>query len=348
MSGVDARTRLTELVRMGVVRGASDLHAVPGAECALRIDGALEVLSGSKLEAHDVEGLAGALFDDCGKERLRATGDATISYEHEAAVIRAHAYRTRTGLALALRFLPVSVPTLESLHLPRAVERLAERPSGLILFTGPTGSGKSTALAALVDRINRTQARHVITIEDPVEYRHVSQMSIVRQREIGPDAPTFGEAVIGALRSDPDVILIGEMRDRATMQAAIAAAETGHLVMGTLHTADAAQTVDRLVGSFEGVAQDEIRIQLAQSLAAVVSTRLVPRARQPGRRCVAEVLIANDAVRAIVRDGKTHLLPNVISTNRACGMQTFESHAAEMIARNEITAEAAHAAFANA
>jgi twitching motility protein PilT len=196
-------------------------------------------------------------------------------------------------------------------------------------------------LAALVDRINRTQRRHIITIEDPIEYVHEPQRCAITQREIERHAHSFASAIYGALRSDPDVILVGVMREPATIQAALTAAETGHLVLTTLHTGDAAQTVDRIVGAFEGAMQEQARVQLAQTLAGAVSMRLVARAGGEGRCPAAEILIANDAVRGVIRDGKTHHLRNIISTNRQIGMQTLESHLSDLVARREITPDAA-------
>jgi twitching motility protein PilT len=262
----------------------------------------------------------------------------------EVGRIRVHAYRTTEGTSLAIRLLAPSIPSLESLHLPPIVSSFADRPHGIVIFAGPTGSGKSTAMAAILDRINRTQARHVITIEDPIEYEHRSNRSVVNQRERGRDVPTYAQAVYGALRSDPDVMLIGEMRDPATMHAALTAAETGHLVLTTLHTGDAAQTVDRIVGVFEGDKQEQIRVQLAQTLVGVVCMRLLPRASGQGRRCAVEVLVANDAVRNIIRDGKTHQIRNIISTSRQTGMQTLEAHLSDLVARREISLDHARLA----
>ncbi len=261
----------------------------------------------------------------------------------ELGSIRVHAYRTSRGISLAMRLLAVSVPTLEDLRLPAIVAAVADRPSGLVLFAGPTGCGKSTALAAIVESINRTQAKHIITIEDPIEYEHRSNRCIVSQRHVGVDVPAFSDAVYGALRCDPDVVLIGELRDRKTMHAALTAAETGHLVLATLHTGDAPQTVDRIIGVFPGEMQEQIRVQLAQTLGAVICMRLVPCAGGKGRRCAAEVLIASDAVRNLIRDGKTHQLRNIIATSRQSGMQTLEAHLSDLIGRREITFEAAAA-----
>jgi twitching motility protein PilT len=276
--------------------------------------------------------------------QLESTGDVSVTYRDSAlGSIRVHAYRTADGIALAMRLLATDVPNLEGLHLPGVVSTFAERSAGLVLLAGPTGSGKSTALAALVDRINRMHHKHIIAIEDPIEYRHPSNKSIVTQREVGTNVPSFADAIYGALRCDPDVIVIGEMRDPATMHAALTAAETGHLVFATLHTADAPQTVDRIIGVFAGEMQEQIRVQLAQTLIGVVCMRLVPRTAGQGRRCATEVLIATEAVRNVIRDGKTHQLRNIMSTSRQTGMQTLEAHLSDLIARREITLETAKA-----
>lgn len=213
-----------------------------------------------------------------------------------------------------------------------------------MLFVGPTGSGKTTSLAALIDFINRTTARHVLTIEDPVEYVHRSLKGVVSHREMGVDVFDYATAVRSCLRADPDVILIGELRDPATMAAALTAAETGHLVFSTLHTGDAAQTIDRIVDAFADGAQSEVRVQLAQTLIGVVSQRLIPRASGHGRRAAVEVLVATEAVRALIRDGKTHQLRNAIVTGRNVGMQTLETHLSELVVRRDVTLEAASAA----
>ena len=260
--------------------------------------------------------------------------------------MRMHTYVTRTGIALAIRLLATEIPRLATLRLPDAATRLAFQQHGLVLVTGPTGSGKSTMLAAAIDEINRTTAKHIITIEDPVEYHHRPQRSVISQREIDSDVASFDAAVSGALRSDPDVIVLGEMRSRSTMQAAISAAETGHLVLATMHTGGAPDCIERIVGAFEGFAQTEIRAQLAETLAGVVSLRLVTRAGGRGRLAVAEVMLANDAVRSAVRDAKPHHLRNIIATGRQTGMQTLEASLNELIARGDITADEARAVSA--
>jgi twitching motility protein PilT len=316
------------------------VHLSAGVAPVLRVDGTLEAQHTLLPTREELSAVTTSLLDEQAQEALRAFGDVTVSkHVQDAGRVRVHAYRTAEGIALAIRLLAASIPNLDTLHLPPVVAAFADRPHGIVIFAGPTGSGKSTAMAAMIDRINRAQARHIVTIEDPIEYEHRSDRSVVNQRELARDVATYADAVYGALRSDPDVILIGEMRDPQTMHAALTAAETGHLVLTTLHTGDAAQTVDRIVGVFEGDKQEQIRVQLAQTLVGVVCMRLLPRAGGQGRRCAAEILVGNDAVRNIVRDGKTHQLRNVISTSRQLGMQTLEAHLSDLVARREIALE---------
>jgi twitching motility protein PilT len=246
-------------------------------------------------------------------------------------------------MRVVVRLLADAVPQLDGLGLPAAIGSFAGAPLGLVLFTGPAGSGKTTALAALIDAINRSFERNIITIEDPIEYIHSPQRSMITHCEIGRDVAGYAEALRGILRADPDVILVGELRDRETIAAALTAAETGQLVFATLHTNDAAQTIDRIVDVFAGAAQNQIRSQLAAVLLAVVGLRLVPRASGSGRRAAAEILIATDGVRSMIREGKTHQLRNAIVTGRGAGMQTLESHLTELVARREITLQAARA-----
>jgi twitching motility protein PilT len=242
---------------------------------------------------------------------------------------------------VVVRLLAQAVPQLADLGLPPTIASFAQAPLGLVLFTGPTGSGKTTALAALIDRINREGERNIVTVEDPIEYVHTPIRSIVTQCEIGRDVADFARALRGVLRADPDVILIGEMRDRETIAAALTAAETGHLVFATLHTNDTAQTIDRIIDAFPSEAQAQIRAQLAAVLLATVGLRLVPRSRGSGRRAAAELLVATDAVRNLIREGKTHQLRNAIVTGRGAGMQTLEAHLSELVARREIALDAA-------
>ncbi len=337
-----AQVRFTEMLHLARSRNASDVHMRAGMPPVMRIDGTLQPQQSPALDADDLEAAAEVMLCERSRIALQRTGDASSAYRaSDAGNVRVHAYRSSGALALALRLLAANVPALESLRLPAVLASLADRPAGLLLFTGPTGSGKSTAMAAIVDRINRTHAKHILTLEDPIEYVHRSEISVISQREVGGNVGSFAVGVEAALRCDPNVVLIGEMRDADTMQAAITAAETGHLVLATLHTGDAAQTIDRITGAFSGTLQDEIRMRLAQTLLGVVCMRLVPLARSAGRRGASEILIATDAVRNVVRDGKTHQLRNIIATSRSVGMQTLESHLCDLIDRGEITLDAA-------
>jgi len=324
--------RLVELIHTARARDASDVHIGGGEKPAFRIDGRLTVLDHQPISERAVNDFLAGMLPSAALDRLRERGTADGAQRHaDIGAFRVHAYRQLSGTRVVIRLLANVIPNLELLSLPSIVGDLALRPSGLLLFTGPTGSGKTTALASLIDRINRTVERNVITVEDPVEYLHSSLRSLVTHCEIGRDVIDYEEAIRGFLRSDPDVILIGEMRDRETMEAAMTAAETGHLVLSTLHTNDAPQTVDRIVDSFPAESQNQVRSQLAAVLIGVVSLRLVPRKNQPGRRAAAEILIATDAVRAMIRDGKTHQLRNAIATGRSTGMQTLESHLSELV-----------------
>ncbi len=337
-----AEVRFADALHAAAARGASDIHLVPELRPVIRIDGRLEHLAGAPLSRDEVSAIGESLLGAADVVRIERGEDLSRAWKgKETPALRVHGYRSCDGLALAMRVLADEVPTLESLHLPPIVASLAERHRGLVIFAGPTGSGKSTSLAALVERINTGSARRVITIEDPIEYRHVSKRSTIVQREIGRDTESYASAIVGSLRADPDVLLIGEMREKATMEAALTAAETGHLVLTTLHTGDAAGTIDRIVDAFDGSEQTQIRSQLAQVLAAVVCQKLVPRAGNRGRRAVVEVLVATDAVRAIVRDGRTHQLHNAILTGRQAGMQTLEHHLSELVARGDVDSEAA-------
>ncbi|BDE06626.1 twitching motility protein PilT [Vulcanimicrobium alpinum] len=331
--------RVHDLLRAARARRASDVHFGGLERPALRVDGRLV---GGDAAPIDDAAARDFLTETLVPEQLarldaRGTADGGAAPGAAGSPYRVHAYRHAGGVRVAVRLLAERIPSLDQLGLPAAVASLAARGAGLVLFTGPTGSGKTTALAALIDRINRTAERTICTIEDPVEYVHVPARSLITQCEIGRDVADFDEALRGFLRADPDVILVGEMRDRATMEAALTAAETGHLVFATLHTNDAAQTVDRIIDAFPPEAHAQVRSQLAAVLAAIVALRLVPRRDGAGRRAAAEILIGTDAVRALIREGKTHMLRNTIVTGRASGMQTLETHLCELVVRGEVT-----------
>jgi twitching motility protein PilT len=337
--------RLTELIALARGRDATDLHAGAGDAATLRINGRVTMLDVPALGAAALESFLKSVLTPGLLQRWSETGAIDVARrEGIGAPYRLHAYTTMSGARLAFRFLAAEIPTLDELQLPAIVGTFTTRTNGLIVFTGPTGSGKTTALAALIDRLNRTTERVVVTIEDPVEYVHEPMRSVIAHCEIGRNVEDYATALHGFMRADPDVILVGEMRDRATMEAVLSAAETGHLVLSTLHTIDAAQTVDRIIDAFASDAQSQIRTQLASTLLAIISLRLVPLRNGDGRVAATEILIGTDAVRAMIRDGKTHQLRNAISTGRAAGMRTLETSLSDLVVRGTISIDAARLA----
>ena len=336
--------RIEDLLRNARARGASDVHFGGADQAFMRIDGRLVAVDENPLSETTLQAFCEATMTTGAISRLQARGTADGALRTEDGANRVHAFRHESGTRIVVRLLPASVPTLEDLALPGVLGTLAASGAGLVLFTGPTGSGKTSALAATMNRINRTSARSIVTVEDPIEFLHRPVRSVVTQCEIGRDVSDFAEAIRGFMRADPDVIAIGEMRDTETMEAALGAAETGHLVLATLHTTDAPQTVDRIVDAFPGTRQGQVRSQLAAVLLAVVALRLVPRATGDGRVCAVEVMTATDAVRTLVREGKTHQLRNTIVTGRNAGMQTLECHLSDLAVRGLITSEAARTA----
>lgn len=341
------RVRLTELITLARDRNASDLHVGSSEAPALRIDGRVAVLELPPIAFAALESFLDDALSPKALERWRNGSPVDLARrEGPGAPYRLHAFRTMRGVRLAFRFHASNVPELDTLELPAPIAAFASQRSGLIVFTGPTGSGKTTALAAVIDRINRNSERVILTVEDPVEFIHVPIRSTIAHCEIGRDVVTYAEAVHAFMRADPDVILIGEMRDRATMEAALTAAETGHLVCSTVHTIDAAQTIDRIIDAFAAEAQSQVRAQLAATLLAVVSLRLVPRRDGSGRIAATEILAGTDAVSAMIRDGKTHQLRNAMATGRATGMRTLETSLSDHAVRGIISIETARA-FAN-
>lgn len=344
VSAALAQIRLLDLLRISRERDASDLHLAQGEPPALRVAGALTKLNSAPMEACELDYFAAELLADDASARLRERGDADGVIRHaDLGTFRIHAFRAEGRVRFAIRLLSREIPSIEGLALPAALQSFVARRSGLALFVGPTGSGKSTALAASIDRINRTDARHIVTVEDPVEYRHAPLRSTIAHRELGADFIDYPAAIRSALRANPDVIAIGELRDLATIRAALGAAETGHLVLSTLHTNDATAGVDRIVDAFDAAARAEARAILAQTLIGIASLRLLPRRRAAGRRAAVEILIATEAVRALIREGKTHQLRNAIVTGRSAGMQTLEAHLCDLVARGEVSLESARA-----
>jgi twitching motility protein PilT len=328
-----------EILLEEVVRNrASDLHLQVGLPPMLRVDGSLTPISGyDPLNEEQVEQLVFTILDEEQQQVLAKDKEFDFSFAFgDLGRFRVNAFHERGNLAAALRLIPNDIEDIASLGMPAIVNKFAEYPRGLVLVTGPTGSGKSTTLAALVDRINTDRAQHIITIEDPIEFTHKSKRSVVVQREVHYDTYSFSAALRSALRQDPDVVLIGEMRDLETISAAITIAETGHLVFATLHTNSAAQSIDRMIDVFPPHQQPQVRAQLANILMAICSQRLVPSIGG-GRVVAAEILVANSAVRNIIREGKSHQLDAVIQTGADQGMQSMDRTLANLIRNGTIT-----------
>ena len=333
---------LEELLKMAGDRKASDIHLTVESPPVLRIDGSLVQLQTEKLSKGDIETFAHSLMNDQQAKRFGDYGELDMSYSLPGVGrYRVNAFRQRGSIGVVIRLIPFVIPSPESLGLPPVSIELAKLHKGLVLVTGPTGSGKSTTLASLVDYINRTRACHIMTIEDPIEYLHRHKLSLVNQREIGNDTQSFTNALRAVLRQDPDVILVGEMRDLETIATAVTAAETGHLVFSTLHTNDATQSVDRMIDVFPPHQQQQIRVQLAAVLQGILSQQLFPRADHQGRVAAIEVMLATPAVRSLIREGKTHQLPTVIQTNAKLGMQTMDKAIMDLVQKGLVSYEVA-------
>ncbi len=325
MSILDNQLRIEPLLDALFDQGATDLHLSAGASPSLRIDGHLVPATSRVLTPAETEALCEQLVNDAGRDTLAEKGAVDFSFQwNDRGRIRGNAFKQRQSLAIALRAIPQVIPSFSELRLPPIVERLVELPRGLILMTGPTGSGKSTTQASMIDWINRSRAQHVITVEDPIEYLHTNQRCIVEQREVGVDTPDFETALRAALREDPDVLLVGELRDLESIRMALTIAETGHLVFGTLHTNDTSQSVDRIVDVFPANQQQQIRVQLAASLQAILYQQLLPK-KGGGLIAAFEILVATHPVRNLIREAKSAQLRNVISTSAKDGMQTLET-----------------------
>ena len=337
-SGLKIELLLEECIK----RDASDLHVQYGLPPILRIDGALVPVSGYRpLDEKMLEDLIFSTLDEDQQKIYLKDKEFDYSFAFgDIARFRVNAFHERGKMAAAFRLIPNQIRSISELGMPAVVESFADYPRGLVLVTGPTGSGKSTTLAALVDKINREKSRHIITIEDPIEFTHKSQRSVVVQREVHYDTFSFGVALRSVLREDPDVVLIGEMRDLETIQAAITIAETGHLVFATLHTNSAAQSIDRIIDVFPAHQQPQVRSQLSNMLMAVCSQRLVP-AIGGGRVAAAEILIANPGIRALIREGKTYQIDTAIQTGASEGMQTMDRTLAKLVQAGTISYDAA-------
>lgn len=316
---------IAPMLRVMVQHNASDLHLTVGTPPRVRLDGQLRPLREQPCGVDELERGITELLDASKRVEFEEFRRYDFSFGHEGSRFRGNVFYAKNHPAIALRYLAGMIPTPESLGLPPSVIQLADRPHGLVLVTGPTGSGKSTTIASLIDRINQARLCHIITLEDPIEYEFTHAQAIVNQREIGVDAMSFADALRSALREDPDVVLVGEMRDLESIASALTIAETGHLVFATLHTNDAPQTIDRIIDMFPAEQQRQIRAQLSAALLAVVHQRLIPR-RDGGRVAAFEVMIATEPVRNLVREGKTNQLKNVISQSAQDGMISLESY----------------------
>lgn len=335
---MQGQPRIEVLLEEVIKKKASDLHLQVGLPPILRIDGALSPVSGADILTEEtIELLIFAILDEDQKQILLKDKEFDFSFAFgELGRFRVNAFHERGNLAAALRLIPNEILTIEQLGLPQVVNKFADYPRGLVLITGPTGSGKSTTLAAVINKINTERTSHIVTIEDPIEFTHKSKKSVVVQREVHYDTYSFSAALRSSLRQDPDVVLIGEMRDLETIAAAITIAETGHLVLATLHTNSASQSIDRMIDVFPPHQQPQIRAQLSNMLMAICSQRLIP-AIGGGRMAAAEILIATPAVRNIIREGKSHQLEAVIQTGAEYGMQSMDKTLVSLIHQGTIS-----------
>ena len=337
-----ADAHIDDLLRIVVEKGASDLHVSVGVPPIIRVDGQLLPTNYEKVDPQSSQRLIYDILTDEQIQRFETTFELDFSYQlARISRFRVNVYRDRGNVAMAFRVIPARIPTLRDLSLPPVLEELTRLPRGLVLVTGPTGSGKSTSLAAMINTINSERSCHILTIEDPIEYLHSHRFSVINQREVGQDTKQFANALRAALREDPDVILVGEMRDLETMQMAVSAAETGHLVFATLHTNSAATSVERIVDSFPPGQQEQVRLQLSNNLQAILCQQLLPRANQPGRVCAMEIMTASPAIRNLIRENKAHQITSMIQTSANLGMQTMDQSLRDMYVRGLITFELA-------
>jgi len=321
---------------------SSDLHLAVGLPPIIRIDGELKKTRYEELSAPVAQRIIYDILTDDEIQRFETELELDCSYSlSDIARFRVNVFRDRGTVAGAFRLIPRQIPTIQELGLPAVLEDLARRVRGLLLVTGPTGSGKSTTLAAMINQINTERPEHIVTIEDPIEYLHDHKKCIINQREVGHDTHSFQNALRSALREDPDVLLVGEMRDLETIKLAITCAETGHLVMATLHTNNAAESVDRMIDVFPAQEQEQIRVQLSNNLLAILSQQLLPRAGQPGRIAAIEVMIASAAIRNLVRENKAHQITSIIQTSAEAGMQTMDQALRDLYKQSLITYEVA-------
>src|SRR5882672_5677142 len=336
------RTSLDTLLGLAAEQGASDVILVGGSAITLRVNGSLGPATGKVVSPEELRNLLMPLLTTEQASELESKRALDFCFVRGSTErFRANFHYQRGTLAASIRLLPAQIPSIESLNLPPVLARLTERRQGLVLLTGPTGCGKTSTMAALIERINARRRDHIITIEDPIEYQHANRSSIVEQIEVGHDTPSFAQAVRAVLRQDPDVILVGEMRDSETMSAALTAAETGHLVLSSIHTNDTSQTISRILDIFPTGHQSQIRQQLSLALLAIVTQQLVPAADNANRYPAVEILMATSAIRNLIRTAQDHQIRSHISTGRSEGMMTMEQSLAELVGAGRITRETA-------
>lgn len=333
---------IRDLLHRAYEVGASDLHVTVGIPPVYRLHGKLEHYGDIPVSTEDVALMVKEILPRYKINEFKEKGETDFNYSLDNLCrFRVNAYHQRSGNAIAARLIPTQIPTIESLGMPKVLYDLADKPQGLVLVTGPTGSGKSTTLAAMIDYINETKSKHIITLEDPIEYLHEHKRSVINQREIGIDTQDFASGLRASLRQDPDVILVGEMRDLETISTAITAAETGHLVFATLHTSSAPTTIDRIIDVFPPHQQGQIRIQLANVLQGIISQRLLVRKDIKGRIAATEILVAVPSVTNLIRNEKVHQIPSIMQTNKALGMHTLQSSISELVAKGKVSLEEA-------
>lgn len=338
----ESMVMIDKLLQEAHLKKASDMHITVGVEPIFRINGALIKADHFKLKPADTEEMFKSITTAEQQQRLNELGEIDFSYSLSGyGRFRVNAFRQRGTIAIVLRLVADKVPTLEDLKHPEIMKTLSLKPRGLVLVTGPTGSGKSTTLAAMINLINQTEAAHIITMEDPIEYLHRHNKSIVNQREVNTDSISFANALRAALREDPDVILVGEMRDAETVSTAITAAETGHLVFATLHTSDAAQTIDRIIDTFPPHQQQQVKSQLSMILQGIISQQLLPLKDGSGRIAALEILVATPAIRNLIREGKTHQILSSVQTGAKYGMQTMDMALRDLVQKNLVEFEEA-------
>jgi len=333
---------IQQLLDLVVEKDASDLHLVVGFPPLIRVNSVMSPVTGAApITPSEIDGLINPLITDLQKKIYQDNMELDFSFEYQnKGRFRANVYRQKGFPAIALRLIPFNIRTIEELGFPQSVQKIPELKQGFVLVTGPTGHGKSTTLAAFVNKINQTRPVHIVTIEDPIEYVYPPGRALISQRELYSDTKTWDNSLRSVLREDPDVVLIGEMRDLATISSAMTIAETGHLVFATLHTNSAAQSVDRIIDVFPENQQAQIRLQLASTLEAIISLRLLPTI-EPGRVLAYEILFANGASRNIIREGKTYLIDNLIQTSAELGMVSMETSLASLVKAGKITSEEA-------